>query len=218
MSTYNQYDARIARILAKIETLRNQNWEPIWEPPLSEEEVAAFEAEKGIYLPEDYRRFITAYASAGKQPFGELYPLQQEDGIVQSPFPYTLEQILYFLYMTEEELDSFWDENTPFTANHGVLTLCHEGCGMKSILVVNSKDADTYGTVWYFDLANDCGIVPMYDHRTGRPFHFLDWLEYWADRTTSLAHDEHFGFCETVQLPDPPDNPNILGRKIGWIS
>ncbi len=45
--------------------------------------------------------------------------------------------------MTEEEMDYFWDEDTPFTANHGLLTLCHEGDGMYSVLVVNSEDADT---------------------------------------------------------------------------
>lgn len=224
MNTYNQYDVRIAHIMSKIENLRGKKrrfgkgtFEPVWEPPLTEKEVVDFETKKGIHLPEDYRRFITAYASAGKQPFGELYPLYQSESVVEHPFPYTLNQILYFLYMTEEEMDYFWDENTPFTADHGLLTLCHEGDGMKSVLVVNSKEADTYGTVWYYDLANDCGIVPMYDQKTGKPFHFLDWLEYWADRTASLSYDEYFGFSETVYLPKVPDNPNIMGRKMGWI-
>lgn len=229
MNTYDQYDERITSIMSKIENLRGRKnrfeqgiFEPVWEPPLTEEETAAFEADKGIRLPDDYRRFITAYASAGKQPFGELYPLRQTEGIakkpvVEKPFPYTLNSILYFLYMTEEEMDYFWDEDTPFTANHGLLTLCHEGDGMYSVLVVNSEDADTYGTVWYFDLANDFGIVPMYDRETGKPFHFLDWLEYWVDRTTSLDQDGYFGYVETVCLPEPPDRPDIMGRKMGWI-
>ena len=223
MDAYGQYDERIACIMSKIEALRGKKRrfggivEPVWEPPLSEEEVAAFEADKGIRLPDDYRRFITVYASAGKQPFGALYPLYQEESAVENPFPYTLDQILYFLYMTEEEMDYFWDDDTPFTADHGLLTLCDEGDGMKSVLVVNSEDANTYGTVWYFDLANDCGIVPMYNQETGKPFHFLDWLEYWADRTASLAYDEYFGYCETVRVPEPPNNPDIMGRKMGWI-
>ena len=242
MNTYDQYDVCIARIMSKIEDLggekrgfgykvmskievlrgkkrgfEHKDWNPIWEPPLSEDDVAAFEAEKGIQLPADYRRFITAYASAGKQPFGELYPLRQAKSAVENPFPYTLDNILYFLYMTDEEMDYFEDNDTPFTADHGLLKLCHEGCGMESVLVVNSNDADTYGTVWFFDLANDYGIVPMYDKKTGKPFHFLDWLEYWVDRTASLACDEYFSFSETVRLPEPPDNPDIMGRKMGWI-
>ena len=72
----DNYDERIARIMAKIEALKEKefsitcgDWPPTWEPPFSEEEVAAFEAEKGIRLPADYRRFITTVAGAGSQPF-----------------------------------------------------------------------------------------------------------------------------------------------------
>lgn len=219
-----QYDQRIARIMDKIEALRDREfsftcgeWPASWKPPVSEEEVAAFEAEKGIRLPEDYRRFITTVASAGSQPFYGLLPLRQKETVVEKPFPYTPDNILYFLYMTEEEMDVFYDEDTPFTADHGLLTLCTEGDGMDSVLVVNSEDPDTYGTVWYFDLANDCGIIPMRDKNTGKPFHFLDWLEYWADRTAGLGEKDYFSFSETIQLPPPPDNPDIMGRKMGWI-
>ena len=136
----------------------------------------------------------------------------------RDPFPYTLDHTLYFLYMTEEEMDLFYNEDEDDnTFDHGLLPLCTEGCGMDSVLVVNSEDPDTYGTVWYYDLANDCGIIPMYDQKTGKPFHFLDWLEYWADRTAELDDSEYFGFSETVKLPPMPDNPDIMGRKMGWI-
>ena len=184
---------------------------------MSEEDVAAFEAEKGIRLPGDYRRFITTIAGAGSQPFYGLLPLRQKESTVEQPFPYTPDHILYFLHMTEEEMDQFYDEDTPFTADNGLVALCTEGDGMDSVLVVNSPDPDTYGTVWYYDLANDCGIIPMRDKETGKPFRFLDWLEYWADRTAGLGSNEYFSFSETVQLPKAPDNPDIMGRKMGWI-
>ena len=78
MNADSQYDARIDCIMSKIENLRGRKkrfgqgiFKPVWNSPLTEEEVAAFEADKGICLPDDYRRFITAYASAGKQPFLE---------------------------------------------------------------------------------------------------------------------------------------------------
>ena len=119
--------------------------------------------------------------------------------------------------MTEEEIDKFYDEDTSFTADNGLIALCTEGDGMDSVLVVNSLEPDTYGTVWYYDLANDCGIIPMRDKETGKPFHFLDWLEYWADRTAGLQSTEYFSFSETVQLPKAPDNPDIMGRKMGWM-
>ena len=224
MSQIEQYDQRIARIMSKIEAMHDRQfsfscgkWPPVWEPPMSEEDVAAFEAEKGIRLPEDYRRFITTIAGAGSQPFYGLLPLRQKESTVEQPFPYTPDHILYFLHMTEEEMDQFYDENAPFTADNGLLALCTEGDGMDSVLVVNSPDPDTYGMVWYYDLANDCGIIPMRDKETGKPFRFLDWLEYWADRTAGLESNEYFSFSETVRLPKAPDNPDIMGRKMGWI-
>ena len=69
----------------------------------------------------------------------------------------------------------------------------------------------------FYDLANDCGIIPMRDKETGKPFRFLDWLEYWADRTAGLGSNEYFSFSETVQLPKAPYNPDIMGWKMGWI-
>ena len=69
----------------------------------------------------------------------------------------------------------------------------------------------------FYDLANDCGIIPMRDKETGKPFRFLDWLEYWADRTAGLGSNEYFSLSETVQLPKAPDNPDIMGWKMGWI-
>lgn len=57
----------------------------------------------------------------------------------------------------------------------------------------------------------------MRDKETGKPFRFLDWLEYWADRTAGLKNKEYFSFSETIQLPKAPDNPDIMGRKMGWI-
>jgi hypothetical protein len=224
MSQLELYDQRIARIMSKIEALHDRKfsfscgkWPPVWEPPMTEEDVTAFEEEKGIRLPEDYRRFLTTIAASGNQPFYGLLPLRQEESTVEQPFPYTLDHILYFLHMTEEEMDEFYDDDTPFTADNGLIALCTEGDGMDSVLVVNSKDPDTYGTVWYYDLANDCGIIPMRNKDTGKPFHFLDWLEYWADRTAGLKSQEYFGFSETIQLPKAPDNPDIMGRKMGWI-
>ena len=224
MAPLEEYDQRIARIMSKIEQMKDKTfsftcgeWPPVWQPPYSEAEVSAFETEKGIRLPEDYRRFITTVAGSGSQPFYGLLPFHTQESTAEQPFPYTLDHILYLLYMTEEEMDEFYDDDIPFTADHGLLALCTEGDGMDSVLVVNSEDPETYGTVWYFDLANDCGVVPMRDPATGKPFHFLDWLEYWAVRTAGLGSKEYFGFAETLILPEPPDGPDIMGRKTGWI-
>ncbi len=202
MAIGEQYDERIAHIMSKIEALREREfsitcgeWPPIWKPPMSEKAVAAFEAKHQIHLPADYRRFITTVASSGSQPFYGLEVLTDLPDL-SNPFHYTLTNPLILFQLTEEEWD---DENEEEETLGGVLTLCTEGCGMDSVLVVNSNDPDTYGTVWYWDFANDFGTSPMIDPKTGRPFHFLDWLEYWADRTAALADDEYFGFAETVE-------------------
>lgn len=221
---FKQYDDRIARIMSKMEALKERefyitcgDWPCVWEAPVPENKVASFEKKKGIRLPEDYRRFITTVAGSGSQPFYGLEMYNDNEYDVEQPFPYTLDNPVYFLYMTEEEMDAFYDEDVKIAADNGLLTLCTEGCGMDSVLVVNSEDPATYGTVWYLDLANDVGIIPMYDPKTKKPFHFLDWLEYWVDRTAELDNDKYFGFSETVKLPEMPDNPDIMGRKMGWI-
>lgn len=220
MSTLEQYDAQIARIMSKIEAIQDREfkftcgeWPPTWEPPMTEEEVAAFEQKNGIRLPEDYRRFITTVAAGGSQPFYGLLSPGEEDSAPERPFPFELNRFPYFLYMTEEEMDAFDYD----VIDNGVLPLCTEGDGMDSVLIVNSTNPEVYGTVWYYDFANDFGTVPMWDAKTGQPFHFLDWLEYWVDRTAGLNYDEYFSFADAVQLPPPPDDPNIMGRKMGWI-
>ncbi len=85
-----------------------------------------------------------------------------------------------------EEEDDEEEDDGEDEGEGGFITLCTEGCGMYSVLVINSEDPETYGTVWFWDFANDFGTAPMKDAQTGRPFHFLDWLEYWADRTAAL--------------------------------
>ena len=67
---------------------------------------------------------------------------------------------------------------------------------MNSILIVNTDDKETYGTVWFYDLANDAGIYPLINPKNGKPMCFLDWLEYYADRTYELSDKKYFGYAE----------------------
>ena len=214
---YKQIDERIARLLEKFseEPKENSVWdeEVAWGSPMSEEDVAAYEKEKGIHLPKEYRRFITTVGASGNQPFYGLTHLDKQDEeecVPEQPFPFTLDHFPFFLYMTEEEMDNFDYD----AACAGFLHLCTEGCGMDSILIVNTANPEVHGTVWYFDFANDYGVIPMRDEKTGAPFHFLDWLEYWVGQDKS---EESFSFADTAPVPDPPDNPRIMGRLMGWI-
>lgn len=62
---FKQYDDRIARIMSKMEALKERefyitcgDWPCVWEAPVPENKVASFEKKKGIRLPEDYRRLL----------------------------------------------------------------------------------------------------------------------------------------------------------------
>lgn len=69
--------------------------------------------------------------------------------------------------------------------DRGWIPLCTEGCGMDTILVVTAVDPGTAGTVWYFDVAHDCGVLPMVHPATGAPLRFLEWFELCLDARAS---------------------------------
>lgn len=210
-----ELDKRIADIMKKIEQLSAKSFKftcgefpPKWKAPISEKEAAEFEREKGVKLPADYRRFITTTASAGTQPFYGLYGLLEPkpgyefNPIVEKTFPYTLHNPLLIADLTDEEYNALYAEGAEESYIWGFILLCHEGCGMESILVLNTEDEETYGTVWFYDLSNDFGIAPLLSPKNGKPMHFLDWLEYWVDRKMGMEEDDWFSFMEIVGVPD----------------
>lgn len=198
-------DTRIKRIMEKMEKLPEKDpdfpcgkFPPEWNKPLKEERVAKFEEKHNIRLPEDYRRFITTVADGGSQPFYGMYSLFEDDNKeinTSRKFMYTVKKPLDIFQLSDEEYKEF-DNNYEELAHSGFIFLCHEGCGMYSILVVNTDDKDTYGTAWYYDLANDAGILPLINPSTHKTMDFLDWLEYYADKTLELDNDEFFGYGE----------------------
>ena len=146
-------------------------------PPLAEQEVAQFEQQHNVRLPEDYRLFIKRVANGGNFIWGELYalganlPTHAPTVQTSCKFPYTLSQPLIF----NEEDDS--DHSDISCVNRGFIPLLHEGCGIFAILIIKSNDQATYGTVWRYDLANDTGVYPLFASDGKTPLKFLDWLE-----------------------------------------
>lgn len=198
-------DKRIADIMAKMKKLSSKNpidtcgeFPPKWEKPFNEKTVQNFEVRNGIRLPEDYRRFITTIARSGTQPF---YGLRSIDGRsdltadIKANFPYTLKNPLNIDKLSDEEYNKLFSNSH---TNSGFIELCTEGCAMYSILIVNAEDEDVYGTVWYYDLANDLGIFPLVNPKKGEPLRFLDWLEYYVDRTLELDDDDYFSYSELI--------------------
>lgn len=201
-------DNRIEFIMKKLDRLKEKSpqltcgkFPPVWEPLLSEQAVENYEKQNEIKLPEDYRRFVTTVAECGTQPFYGLYSIMRElpsyevNPVVNEKFPFTVRKPLDLHELSDEEFELFWEDET-INVNAGYLLLCTEGCGMNSILIVNTDDKETYGTVWFYDLANDAGIYPLINPKNRKPMCFLDWLEYYADRTYELSDKEYFGYAE----------------------
>lgn len=211
MTTKN-IDEHISEIMEKMKGLSAKKpkyscgaFPPKWEAPLIEEKVAEFEAQNGIRLPEDYRRFITVIAAGGTQPFYGLRSIFSESGKkrelepnLKTKFPFSPKNYLNISKLSEEEYNGIFEKDNLDNIQSGFIELCHEGCGMYSILIVNSDNEETYGTVWYYDLANDAGIFPLTNLKDGKPLSFLDWLEYYVDRTLELGDNEFFGYAALI--------------------
>lgn len=158
--------------------------------PKKEAELAWFEQQHGIQLPEGYRTFLLRVTNGGAGPFYGL--LRLESGRVDDidypdagrlldpsqPFPHTepwnLENTSG-LDHAEFETEYF----APKWAN-GLLRIANYGCGISVNLVVNGPD---YGKIWVDDRANDGGFYP--DHLLGNQqrIEFLDWYELWLDQS-----------------------------------
>ncbi|HEU4881201.1 MAG TPA: SMI1/KNR4 family protein [Longimicrobium sp.] len=138
-------------------------------PPLSEAEIRAFEADHGIQLPEDYRLFLRVVGNGGPGPAYGLATLAAAAESVdpRSPFPFAQASSGY----PDDVLDRWSDE--PF----GVLELCHHGCAIYSYLVVNGAPR---GTIW------DGSGVDVEPTELG----FLEWYRQWADSSLRKVRSE----------------------------
>ena len=201
-----EIDRRIYFIMDKMKQFSKKKPEficgefpPKWNPPLKEQVVKQYEKENGILLPQDYRRFIITVADGGTQPFYGLYPLMgklpsyEKRAAVYKKFPYTIRTPLNIAKLSEEAYHALFETQE---ADAGYILLCQEGCGMRSILIVNTEDKETYGTVWFYDLCNDAGIYPLVHPITHQTMSFLDWLEYYVDKTLELEDSDFFSYGE----------------------
>ena len=131
----------------------------------------------------DYRAFITRVAGSGDWPhyglIGLLGAADRDDGPAvdpAAPFPFSPAAPL-----TPADETAYRGALRRGEAERGWIPLCTEGCGMDTILVVTAVDPGTAGTVWYFDVAHDCGVLPMVHPATGAPLRFLEWFELCLD-------------------------------------
>lgn len=199
---------RINKIMKKMEHLPDKklistggNFPTVWAKPLSKETVFAYEKRNHIKLPEGYRTFITTIAESGPHPFYGLYSIfskRPEKVRVDKKFIYTVREPFNLEPLSEQEFDALFDENDQAVFDRGYIPLCHEGCGMYSILIVNTEDKDSYGTVWFYDIDDYLGIYPLIHPVTKSTMSFLDWLEYYVDTTLVLQPSEYFSYGQLI--------------------
>jgi hypothetical protein len=149
-------------------------------PPLSESELAAFEAEHGITLPAGYRAFLGRIGNGGPGQYGGagpyygLHPLEnwqyamvEEGGRLDVPFPVAPDQDFAgdVEWYEAVGLGGDFDEWFP-----GAIALSDQGCGYYCVLVVTGPAR---------------GWIAYTRYSEGPPFFvaddFLDWYEGWLD-------------------------------------
>jgi len=161
--------------------------------PLLPGAVAAFEANHGIQLPEDYKEFVLTVGNGGAGPYYGIYPLLLEGNVdhrlrernhidLKSPFPHVAA-------WDEPGFDAInWDEgehpddetlDAYLDPRHicGALCISQYGCGDFLLLVVNGPER---GNVWFDGRGNYSGIFPEQGAGAAR-ISFSEWYLKWLD-------------------------------------
>ncbi len=144
---------------------------------LAEEEIAAFQQQHGITLPEAYRLFLLEVGNGGDgpaccgcvplgQPADDLSPSQRrawtELANVARPFPFTKPWVWEG---GDESDEGDWEH-----VAYGSIYLGGDGCSQYWHLIVTGPER---GHVWQFCRE---GILPTVPKRD-----FLQWYEDWLD-------------------------------------
>jgi SMI1 / KNR4 family (SUKH-1) len=179
-------------------------------PTLSEADILTFEKEHRVSLPDDFRQFLTNVGNGGAGPFYGVFPLGEMDdnfgyrrwqegdgmvGILSEPFPFQEEWNDLSTMPSEDLLDqdpSEYDrqmelfERAYWSASlvNGAFPICHEGCALRILLVVNGAVA---GYLWEDRRSEDGGLKPL-RLADGSLAMFAGWYCEWLE--CSLAATE----------------------------
>jgi|GEM_PF-773053 hypothetical protein len=196
--------------------------------PLDESLVTAFEAEHELYLPDDYRYFLTEVGNGGAGPYYGVFPLGKSDssptglenwdkliGAISEPFPHrTAWNISYpdKISGNGAELDQF--ESVYFAAENlnGAIPICHQGCGLRIWLVVKGDQA---GSLWFDRRADRNGLAPLLDD-DGHTVTFSKWYMHWLSSSVAALEAqaaEPLSFDEITER-----RRNRLSKQLKWLS
>jgi hypothetical protein len=166
-------------------------------PPLSKNEILAFEKRYGIQLPADFALFLTEVGNGGAGPFYGIEPL--EDMLfndldykkksskidLTKPFPYKEPYNIDFPEdISDEELEALEKDYYAHYHVNGRLNVSNYGCGVTIGLIVNGED---YGKMWSDDRGSEAGVYPSFELGNEDKIAFLDWYELWLDNSLKEA-------------------------------
>jgi hypothetical protein len=103
-------------------------------PPLTENEMQAFEQKHQVILPDDFRWFYTHIGNGGAGPYYGLESLDKAASDCDLSKP--------FIWTEKVDAEDVSEVGEPYP---GVLQIGHQGCTGYSYLVVNGP---TYGIIW----------------------------------------------------------------------
>ena len=179
-------------------------------PVLTESEVLAFELEHDIALPDDYRDFLIHVGNGGAGPYYGVFPLGHVDGpfelerwaagnplvgILSKPFPF-LEAWNDLTGMPPFELrksnedtysrqmDAFEKRYWSETYVNGAIPICHQGCALRTYLVVTGPQA---GHLWDDRRTEYAGLRPV-RLKDGSAATFTAWYEEWLSDSLASQH------------------------------
>jgi hypothetical protein len=172
---------------------------------LTEEDVAEFEAQHGVQLPEDYRQFLVRVGDGGAGPYYGLFRLGEADdgfefgpfddfiGDLSAAFPHREawndlsgkpdEQEAADSDEYDRQVEAFDEAYYDPALVDGAIPICHLGCALRHWLVITGPDA---GNIWCDERADCKGLRPIQTNgrdRTG----FFDWYRDWLDDVLAKA-------------------------------
>ncbi|APU15832.1 MULTISPECIES: SMI1/KNR4 family protein [Actinoalloteichus] len=156
-------------------------------PPLPESAIVGFEAEHGVTLPADYRRFLLELGDGGAGP---SYGLLRLSAAYTEPFDYPGALTEPSAFVPGTEYSTGWWDDFPGPDDRrpdplqGTLSVVHHGCSDFTQLVVTGPGRGRLVNV------NWDGAVPPY---VLEDLDFLSWYERWLDELLAGHRVAGFG-------------------------
>lgn len=212
----DDHHVRIRRILTKLDKVRHRRLKCFGSDthrfelrsPASPADVEAFELERSIRLPADFRAFLTTAGDGGAGPYYGIFPLRQladfaasfsdepTDWLAAEPCP------LHPEFPAPPTPDACLDPHL----YQGTLLIGTRGCSYETLLIVVGEHT---GRIVYVDAD---GSVPYVCRETD----FLAWYERWLDELLAGYATDWFGYgpsgaeADFLRLLDDPASSSAL--------